>query len=80
MSPFQVCKLSKRSRAELGPAREMGKLCEIILGEATARIVVLVLALRGGWELPLGLAGEVLLKEIVLTQSGEEGRRCQSSS
>lgn len=70
MSPFQVSKLSKKSGVELRPTGQMGKLCKITLGKATSNISVLALALRECWELPLGLAARVLLKEIVLKWGG----------
>lgn len=77
--PFSGFKLSKRRRAELGPAGEKGKLCKIILGQAAASISVLVLALSEGWELLLCLAREALLEGIVLIKSEAEGGRCWSS-
>lgn len=61
---------------ELGLAGEMRKLYKIILGEATARISVLVLALSEVWELLLGLVGEALLEEIFL----KVGRREEDAS
>lgn len=54
----------------------MRKLYKIILGEATARISVLVLALSEVWELLLGLVGEALLEEIFL----KVGRREEDAS
>lgn len=61
---------------ELGLAGKMRKLCKIILGEATARISVLVLAPSEVWELLLGLVGEALLEEIFL----KVGRREEDAS